>query len=553
MIYVYIAQGITKHRDGIMWNVALKQTSESATTMLCDNSDPQQSGIILIKLVYKYEQGVEFTVNVTDQKVSSIAAQLSSIIEEVSSNEALFGFTLTFSVVLKTNLYMFNQVVAKLRNEIQDFAPIEAGLSVLIAANKITVINTNRLHQQAAVAQIEDDVDNNQRASVFISALKSSQLLRVRCNFPNPEYESDIDSVGQVNTQDPEAVAMAAAAMAVIQEEYDYAEHDVNEYTEEENYWINSLIDQLNRDKERLIERGFLTIDGLSDLSKRLLANPTFSDRDEDIEKANFALNVIASLRALAPGGSHSHNGAMVQSKITGYGMRNVVALMWKCCMVTYEYDATKPADGHSFLPGVKYLVVLAALVRGIADGARGKNRNEDQIGDNLAEEDLRACDRGRFNALIEAFNTIVKEVEIIYEITDLLLNDLKREIILKLVKHNSVKDYEKAKLYLDIWHGRKSKAGNRGYMDFERQVKQAFPGMITQFLAKTCAHAPVYQAELRRELNREIKRVEDQSLGFSFIEQVSPTEELLREQWDLVYPPVKRAKQSAGGRLAFS
>jgi len=556
-----------------MWQINSVRFTDHAS-LLCNYSGESQADISAVKLQYFFGDRVQFILSVARDKAQFILRKFSSITPSAQYSIHGPNHQIKFIIITKTNLYLLNQVIALLRQSISDFAAIEANIIKLISPKKALIISTARVHQQDAVARVERNFENNQRASVFITALQSTMKLRAKYNFPCPNYEDEITPLVPFDINNPEAAAIAASIRADDIDQYDYDEHDINKYTPGENTLIASLIEKLESIKTKMLNDGYLEtksiIDSvsedpddhfadsddevdesretkvvISELSRRLLTSPSAEDSERSIERARTAFNVITSLNALAPGGSHSHNGAMEQSRITGYGMRNLVALMWKCCLETDEVDDESDRDELSesdnlFMKGITYKDSFKALIRGIASGARGKNRNDDDNSeDDLEEIDKRACDKGRVNALVEAFNGILPDVHIVYEITQLMLNHFESEIIHLLLARSEVVDFETANNYLDIWLGNQRNKAYKQYSVFEQQAIAEFPNMLHRLLTSMGADSHALRRSLKKELDEEITRVESNGVGFKYIEQVSPKHRALKVEWDLLHPQI--------------
>jgi hypothetical protein len=534
-----------------MWDIRIEQNEHSISLDCIDCSIPAES-IDHLYIQHILGEKVIFTVTVDPFKIQAITNQLLEITHVYTE-----AYTLTIHVPITENLLAFTRAIDVLRSSINDFGPIESSLTNIIKPSKFGVLQTSKAMQNNFVTAVEKLVDNTQRACVFTSARKSELLLRERFEFEMPDYQiTEVEEIA-FSVDDPEAVAIAAAVADADAEAYDYAEHDTSEYSDEENNLIESLLQRLNKIQDDFISRDYLeeitlqeedgpvniiwitdkskTLINLSEAEKqaKIAAVKLGAESDEEeikkiynkIHNANFALDICAAIRALSSGGSHSHNGNMAQTKITGYGMRNVVALMWHACL-----EARKESSG--FMENTNFHQAFQALVHGIADGARGKNRNDGEE-DNLQPKDLRVCDQGRYNSLISSLNGFLKEINITYDILELLLSQLKTEILMLLVADESIFNLDTAHQYLNLWLGYDTSEPPVAYVEFRQIVNSEFDNMKSRFLDKFCSHSPELRAAVAKELNDDMVKIQASSMGcFSFIDQVSPTHEELDQLW---------------------
>ena len=508
-----------------MWGIILNH-AETYSTLVCTNPDRSQEYIFLVKFVYKHRDNVEFYIHTDVSRVDAlqrrVLAELNEAIDSTSVEYAAessdTNVILVFTIpTTDNNFTYFQQAIEILRSEIVDFTAFEKQIPNFIQPTRQAIINSIQLQRTKFVIEAERIVDNNMRASVFVSARASELRLRAKYNFPCPNYGVEPDA--DCDSADEDFVAET--------------------YSVRENALIADFSKALMRKQEWLIKEKYLKYNTSSDSgpdillterAKLLIRQPMSTDPKVNKERdtAKFALDVMASVRALGYGGTHSHNRRMRKTKIPGYGMRNIVALLWLCCKEADKYTPKR------YVRDITFRTAFDMLVRGIADGKRGGNRNF-VTGDNLHESDKRVCDQGRYNYMLTAFLGILPEVQIVFDITDMLVQDLQRQILQKLIQDESVINYKTAIEYLDRWLGRNPSEKPEGYLNFEAQFKPRaeLDAMVDVFLTNFCSHDLSLKEQVKQQINEEIAKTEKFSMGLTYLEQLSPTHEQLQKLWE--------------------
>lgn len=397
------------------------------------------------------------------------------------------------------------------------------------------------------VAQgFEAHADNNMRPTVFSSARKSELALRAKYNFPAPMYSFEYNAIS-----DDEDLIAGDTGSDTGDEDNEY---DVSHYDATENTLIRTFSKFLYRKANALITSGFLEHEYFDDPSSNIilsqkafdiLSYETIDSRREDFTTASYALDLSAAINALNKYGSHSHNGHMKQTRIVGYGMRNLVALLWHCCLEANKHTI------RGFMPGVTQNDAINALVHGIAEGARGgnRNKNDNSEGDDLGYKDLRVCDQGRYNSLFAAFLGIFPEVNIIYDYSDCLLIHLKQKLLTALVKYPAVGNMETATQYITYWNNGTNEEDNQDFINFVAQMQQDFPSMLQEFI--NTFFDPIddeMRTAVNLDINKHIAEIEAANLETSYIESVSINATDLQAAWEkeMVASSSKRMKLQA-------
>jgi hypothetical protein len=507
-----------------MWGIILSHSTENST-LICTNPDRKAENIGFVKLVYKHNDKVDFYLDVKQEKSDALAYRFLAHIKEdddsvATAFEDRHDRRLEFSISVANNdLSAFNQAINILRQEIKDFTPIENQLIPFILPSKEAIAHSFKMHRDRFVRRQEAQVENNMRASVFTTARNSEAKLRAAFGFPAPNYGFEIPAEPNVTMELEDFVT--------------------EEYSSVENKLIDSLNEYLMSKLEDLLEEDYVEYANDSEFGtdlkltavsiEVLTAKRPHNFTNEEIETAKFALDLIATIRALELGGSHSHNRRMHHTEIKGYGMRNIVALMWHCC------QKAKKTPHANFIAGVTFDDAFAVLIRGVANGARGGNRNLKDSADNLELYDKRICDQGRYNYLIAAFLGILPQVEIVFDICGPLLKEIQEQILIQLIADPTVINYKTAILFLDTWLGKnKNPTLPLGYQAFTLRVKSPanLGAMINGFLDKFCSHDPCLKARVKKQIDDEVALVERSLFGMSYLEQVSPTHAQLTALW---------------------
>lgn len=295
-------------------------------------------------------------------------------------------------------------------------------------------------------------------------------------------------------------------------------------YTDEENLAVQQFYNLLLDRRDILISNGNVVRNDfgkfcVSEYLFNILRDANRKILHEDLNLARDTFDLLTTIRALEPGGSHSHNRDMHQTKIIGYGMRNMVALMWHAAVAARN-------NPELFAIGASFNDAVNALICGIANGARGKNRNEDNENDNLSYNDLQTCDMGRYNSLLLEFTGIFPQINIVYSCLDLMLLEFKREIIFILI--NFEPGYVAARNLLLAWNGNIAPLPRSE--DFKDLVISRYQDLRDNFLDNVCAHDPRLKTKVSEDLRKDEAKMNASALGFHLIEQVTLSEEDLKE-----------------------
>jgi hypothetical protein len=305
------------------------------------------------------------------------------------------------------------------------------------------------------------------------------------------------------------------------------------QYATEENDLINEFTTHLEGLRNKMFESGEVVINNgnfepsapmLNILRAATEAASHGCEKPANLDRAQYCMDVLVAIRAIYPEGSYASNSDMHLTKIYGYGLRNIVALLWHCIKTAASASPVR------FMKGVTIDMAIEALIHGIANGARGKNRDEDSGIDNLEDEDERSCDMGRYNSLISAMQGIFAEVEIKYDYLELFMLELKKELY-HLLLDITGDDYITALGLITNWSSKEPVPVHQ-YTNFVKIAKEKFPAMQTKFLDTIFANDPEYKGYVSKGLNNFIRDMELQGFGISFIEQISLSTEEYTAYW---------------------
>lgn len=546
-----------------MWQIQTGNTPSGQLTLACISVGQHLSSFDRPKIVrleiYKNKNAVvNFKIYASDHVVSAnlytkleiIHNKREGISKPKKDNSGLvLRPYLKVRVKYEKDRLGLNDVIELLNNGIRDFHIIKEHLPDILQITKQMTIDDQKQHQKEHSGRFERYVENTMTATTHASIRLSERELREKYNFPAPvisDADVDVDDDSSEHT-----LPLYLNDDARYQNDYNEDEEIENDLDDElyddldevqnhrasECSIISNLMDQLYDLQDKYIDTNFIKLDPTWDDSESMIltsraidllsTTPKSPFNIDDIDSAKNALNVMAALRAISYAGSHYKNNGMKHTGINGYGMRNLVALIWHSCM---------KADSSNNLPnGVTLNDALLALAKGIADGARGGNRNRDSFDD--LKVDAQTCDQGKYNSLFSAMLGIFPEIKIDFDYTDTLLQSLKSEIIREIVAH--AKDNSEAKELLKIWLGEQTDDTSKSYKQLCKKINVRFPQMIELFID---SQYPVDSIELRAkikyQINKDIKDISEKSFGISYIESVSPTHQMLDEAWDKTHHP---------------
>lgn len=241
-----------------------------------------------------------------------------------------------------------------------------------------------------------------------------------------------------------------------------------------------------------------------------------------DLIQARRALDIWAALQELHSRKCHMQRYNMEKTGIIGYGLHEVIALLWHSIKEAQKTD--------NLNAGVDIDEALYALVHGIANAARGKNRDTPGATDNyddLSPVSDSKCDQGCYNSLLHSMLGILTQVEIVYSYMERFSIFLQKEVCKQLISYTN--DIELARMYLNIWLGH-SKDRSSGYEHFVQSVKEEFPEMVKRFIEDN-SNTTVEAKRLKQYLKEEIKKVDN--IGIPCIETVAPTVAMLEALWN--------------------
>lgn len=356
-----------------------------------------------------------------------------------------------------------------------------------------------------------------------VSQRSSGTIMRALFTSDEEQDDENEDEIEVSDYEDEESQIQTHPASSNNNQpnRYDFIENNVH-------YGLRSTLERMF--SERLDCGDIFTADGEYYLSVELNEALKAAKQGEFRSmygRASLCFDLIVTLKALGGDSIYYNNNYLQRTKIAGYGMRNIVALIWHSIIMANR--------NNNFCKGASFNDALAALIHGIANGVRGNNRNYNDESDDLDLEDKPACDVGKYNNLISSMLGILPEVQIYYNYLDLLNYELKKELYSILLQH----EFSLAAEIIGFWSAPteptdeniRSSASFVIYKSFVEQAKQILPNMLPHFLQQNFAHDP----ELMNKINSEIKahdKMTQETTGISFIESITLTTSDLFTLW---------------------
>ncbi len=541
-----------------MWAFVNKTTDHDKQILSCrlykgNSADSSaKGGLVYLEFVNDNNKQLSIELRSVDH---AFIQQCKDKIQPIASNSAsdITNFTNTpsainISIAIQTQIYWLNAVLDILEDNVDRlakktwlvgtsmenhslayFSVARRAMQAIVQPSRDVILqsrNIDSLHQLRATERRKENVMD---IALLESAIASEARLRQQFDFPSPNYVWCRKSrIRSTETEFAGLEDYAEESDADINESH----VDVELFSEDENTLIEDFIDLLQQKIDALIRHGHIKVDEargywLTDKSIAALSGtPTNNELERVTQNRSIrALNSITALRALQPNGSYSHNNPLTDINLYGYGLRNLVALLYRCCRAA-KHDAT------ILCPNTKYYDAIDALIAGIANGARGKNRQDDA--DNLLPDDLQVCIQGRYGALIAAFDTIFPGVNIVYNYREPLLYELKREVIRILIAH-AANDLATATNYVNLWATTHADQTNTRYNAFVEQTKKEFPAMLRRALLKFVPEDDNRRAKLHDAVEREARECREK-FNMTYIEMISISQEELSTEWQLAH-----------------
>lgn len=516
-----------------MWDARISSDMEHIT-LTCNNlnsnlqsaSDLEYVNLILKRTTHSKLDPIEIKIRVKAKHLRTVTRTIRKPFAKFRSSKGISNFTIaadsqyfviSFLIDSFKDNFLFDNTLKTLEQLLPSFETIQEHIPRFLNPDKATVQQMLKPELGSLRKDFERSAENNQNKFVFLSARQSEARLRERYNFGTSIYN------------------MFGSILS---------------YGNSEEALIDDLIDTLSNMQQEYLNTKFLTYNDkddtiwLSKYSIDLLKNQT-EKNVEDVAKAKAALDVKTALEAVQTNGSHSSNSGMEHTQIRGYGLYNLVALLWKCCK-----DANDSSNG--FMKGVSFADATKALIHGIANGARGNNRNydkgqdEDEYEDDLGYFDYPCCDQGCYNFLFAAMLGIFPEVEIKFDLNETFVAYLKPEIICILLSYSP--NLEVAKDYIKTWNGVANQKKTPGFNVFESAVLLKLPNLKASFLAEYCKGYEELICYIEDDLER-IFYTTHQATGLSYLEVITLSEEDLVNEWKKGHP-VQHVKSDKRIRL---
>ncbi len=506
----------------------------------------QTEGKISVKLIVSSAAPIKY--NAKREPISftdSLAMQIADLADEIEITQEDSGdYALRFKITdIAQELTTFNSIIKILEDKMHDFpSQIKTTrIPEFLNPPRQVIVATAATIRRKRAKSLENHADSNM-FGVIVTAMLSEQNLRRMYNFPAPNYS-------RIHNYEPPAV------LADYEEDLPavlYEDCQPSNYSAAENQAINDLTQRLVGLAQELVNKDYLSfVEGqfaLSDSTIYLLKNyhqsdehiheELWSEENEDLatvifsddeaplsiqkDKTRLAQDVLTALRALkvsddpevTPHGSHSHNGLMSKTKIKGYGIRNVIALLWHACMLSHIVQPSGKNGLLNFDPSEnlesRRRNFLEIMARAIANGARGGNRNlvagfNTTFYENMSAKDEPVCGQGQYNFAFDAFHNVLSGIELIYDVPDLFLNDVKQFIYRKI--YEATKDLALAKQFIKVWNGNDrfplSLRNQALYDGFKRSVRDELQNFKDEFVQRFARG------------NLEFKQIIDEDLKF--------------------------------------
>jgi hypothetical protein len=482
-----------RNNKGKMWQVSVSESSggRKLEARLFEYSTHLDSShrVVHIGMIHEVENQILVYLQIRAVD-GNLAVRISERIMSALSESQNLSITKTrtlhlvqFRIDIKHNYFQFQQVMAILDEYERDFITVKEKVRDFLDINIEKVRQTIKMNEREFILKFERNAENVMSPTLFSTAKFSEKKLR----------------------------------------------NGTRQLTESKTSKLTlMLIHELKQLKEIMIEEGFLVDDffletniSLSDYSLNLLRET--HDNYVEVERAKFAFNVTVAVRAIFYG---------VYSMEIHKELNALLAFLYNRCLQAKR----KPSLLNKH---VNYNDAICALVRGISDGARRKNRDLDGIDfDNLKEEDHPACMDGLYVSLFDALNGVFPEIHLIYDWLDLFLKYLKTCIIETMINSPSVDSLPKAMLYLNMWLGKTPIPDvtntEHAFHKICSTIKANFPIMIDGFISQYFDSDDVALVQqVRAEINNKIKELKECAYAEEYIETVSPDIELLVELWE--------------------
>lgn len=245
--------------------------------------------------------------------------------------------------------------------------------------------------------------------------------------------------------------------------------------------------------------------------------------KKQELEKDGKVLarnhNVVVALRALQSDASpYANNKYLTSTNIDGYGMRNIAALYWKALQ-----QPELLSEGATREDG------LNAIIRAIAESKRGNNRNNKDGKDNDRPDDP-ICGKGHFNKLAECMISILKPVNLIFDLQTAAIDYLAKAINDKLASYSPSDGTPLASIARE-WNEYSDKEPTDGYVKFKELIEREFDTIVDNFLRQEFPSDETLRKVICQIINNQADAMGGPVELFSAITITPPIEEKTKDE----------------------